>query len=78
MGCRRNCVATDMPRIPTINSGAIINALDALAMQGDAGSARAEALGYMCDLFEFGSNQFSEEQIAEFDAAFKQLAADMR
>jgi len=47
------------------------------ALRHGAPADRAEALRYVGDLFEFGSEQFSDDQIAEFDDILMRLIADV-
>src|SRR5215470_6674032 len=47
------------------------------ALRHGAPADRAEALRYVGDLFEFGSEQFSDQQIAEFDDILLRLIADV-
>jgi uncharacterized protein (DUF2336 family) len=47
------------------------------ALKHGARADRAEAIRYVGDLFEFGSEQFTEDQIAEFDEILIRLVADV-
>jgi len=47
------------------------------ALKPGATGDRVEALRYVSDLFEFGSEQFTEVQIAEFDDILLRLIADV-
>jgi uncharacterized protein (DUF2336 family) len=47
------------------------------ALKHGASADRAEALRYVSDLFEFGSQQFTDHQIAEFDDILIRLVADV-
>jgi uncharacterized protein (DUF2336 family) len=47
------------------------------ALKSGASTDRAEALRYVSDLFEFGSEKFADSQIAEFDDVLMRLIADV-
>ena len=47
------------------------------ALKHGGSADRVEALRYVGDLFEFGSEQFSNDQIAEFDDILMRLVADV-
>jgi uncharacterized protein (DUF2336 family) len=47
------------------------------ALKHGASADRVEALRYVSDLFEFGSEQFTDDQIAEFDDILMRLIADV-
>jgi uncharacterized protein (DUF2336 family) len=47
------------------------------ALKHGAPADRVEALRYVSDLFEFGSEQFSDDQIAEFDLVLMRLIAEV-